>query len=284
MVGGARVHHLAMRGGLPPVPAMGPAAALDLGEPLHLAPGPNLYLASQPGEAREPRPVAAPGIAHWCVQALDGAAARGGLEAAGAGFLSPPTALGTGFLYAYGHQAAGGLFELETAPFLPAEPPAWFGHVAFVSEDAERLATFYADLLDAPLAPGGRFRDNPRIDTVAGLTGVDLQAWWVRAEDFTLECWRYFAPPAPTVESARWYPHLGLEVDAIEPVLARIAALGGRTGEVAVGSDGRSARAADLDGNALLLIELAEQARGHGVAALPHRDVLTRAAAARGTP
>ncbi len=260
---------------------MRPVTELDLGEPLPLAAGPNLYISPQPSAAGEPRPVAAPGIAHWCVQALDGAGARAALEAGGAAFLSPPTALGTGFLYAYGHASGGGLFELETAPFLPAEPPAWFGHVAFVSAEAERLATFYADLLDAPLAPGGRFRNNPRIDTVAGLTGVDLQAWWVRAEDFTLEFWRYFAPPAPAADSARWYPHLGLEVDGLEPVLKRIAALGGTASDVSEGTDGRSASAADPDGNALLLIELTEQARGHGVAALPHRDVLARAAAVR---
>lgn len=278
------VHHLGLRGPLPSGVPIEAAGALAVGERVLLARGPNLYWASVESEAAEaPRPVNLPGIAHWCMQALDGTAMRAGLAAGGAAFLSPPVALGTGYLYAYGHDANGRLFELETAPFLPPSPPAWFGHVAFVSQDAERLATFYGGLLGAPVTPGGRFRENRRIDQVAGLDGVDLQAWWVRATDFTLEFWRYDAPPAPAGDSTRWYPHLGLQTDELERALDRVAALGGARGAIAAGPDGRSARARDPDGNALLLIELTPHARDRGVASLPHRDAIRQAAQARET-
>jgi catechol 2,3-dioxygenase-like lactoylglutathione lyase family enzyme len=274
------VHHLALAGPLDAALPVEPAPALDVGQPLPLARGPNLYLSGLPGPARDPRPVHAPGIAHLCVQAHDGAATRAALEAGGATFLSPPVALGTGYLYAYGHDAAGRLFELETAPFLPDTPPAWFGHVAFVSRDGERLAAFYGALLGAPTGAGARFRGR-RFDQVAGLDGLDLEGWWVRGDGFTLEVWHYHAPPAPTADSASWYPHLGLETDALDAALDRITALGGTRGPVLAGPDGRSARAQDPDGNGLLLIELAPGAQDRSIAALRHRDALRRVADAQ---
>lgn len=274
------IHHLALAGPVQAGFPVEPVPTLDLGEALPLARGPNLYLAPLPGAPAAPRPVNAPGIAHLCVQARNGEAVRMALEQGGAAFLSPPVALGTGYLYAYAHDAAGRLFELETAPFLPPSPPVWFGHVAFVSPDADRLARFYADLLGAPLQAGGRFRGR-RFDQVAGLEGINLEAFWVRAEHFTLEFWRYHAPPAPAVDSAAWHPYLGLQTDSIEAALARIEALGGRSGAVLTGPDGRSARAWDPDGNGLFLIELAAGAQDRSVAALGHRDALQRVADAR---
>ena len=274
------VHHLALAGPLDAALPVEPAPALEVGQSLPLARGPNLYLAGLPGSARAPRPVNAPGIAHVCVQALDGAATRAALQAGGAAFLSPPVALGTGYLYAYGHDSAGRLFELETAPFLPASPRAWFGHVAFVSHDGERLAAFYGALLDAPVAPGVRFRGR-RFDQVAGLDRLDLEGWWVRADGFTLEVWHYHAPSAPVADSPAWYPHLGLETDALDAALDRLESLGGARGPVLTGADGRSAQAQDPDGNRLLLIELAAGAQDRGVAALGHRDALRRVAAAQ---
>lgn len=267
------VHHVGLRGPAPLPP--GPTRHLDVGTPLALTAGANLYVACARGEDDTPRPVNATGIAHLCLQAFDDAATRAALEGAGTRFLSPPTALGTGFRYAYGHLASGALIELESAPFLPSDPASWFGHVAFVSRDAERLARFYADLLDGEIEAGVRLNDNPRIDAVAGLNGVDLQAWWVRAAGFTLEFWRYHAPPAPNVDSTRWYTHLGLEVGDLDDALRRL----GSDGAVVTGVDGRSACAADPDGNRVLLIEFA--APDHRIAALPHRDALARAAAAR---
>jgi catechol 2,3-dioxygenase-like lactoylglutathione lyase family enzyme len=276
------VHHLALAGPLGGTLPIEPVPALDVGETLPLARGPNLYLSALPGTPPAPRPVQAPGIAHLCVQAHDGAAVRASLEGDGAAFLSPPVALGTGYLYAYGHDACGRLFELETAEFLPTSPPAWFGHVAYVTTDGERLAAFYGALLDAPVEAGARFRGR-RFDQVAGLEGLDLEGWWVRADTFTLEVWRYHAPPAPAVDSAAWYPHLGLETNDLEAALTRVEMLGGRGGEVRTGPDGRSARAWDPDGNGLLLVELAGQAQDRSVAALGHRDVLQRVADARST-
>lgn len=275
------LHHLCLGGSIAPwvdaVP-LKPVETLDLGgEAWTLARGPNLYLAGQPQPAMVGRrPVNAAGIAHLCVQARAGDQLVSALEQADATFLSPPTALGTGFRYAYGHDASGRLFEVETAPFLPDSPAAWFGHVALVSPDAERLAGYYAAFLGGELIAGGRFRDNHRIDTVAGLKGVEVAVWWVRAGGFALEFWRYDAPPAPVVESAHWYAHIGIETDDLDAAL-RCRECSARS----EGRDGRQAMLRDPAGNAMVLIELAAAAHDRGVSALSGRDVLARVAAAR---
>jgi catechol 2,3-dioxygenase-like lactoylglutathione lyase family enzyme len=224
--------------------------------------------------------VNASGIAHLCIQARDGYTARSALGAEAASFLSDPVPLGTGFHYAYGHDRGGRLFELESAPFLPVSPLSWFGHVAFVSSDAERLATFYASVLGVPVSPGGRYSGNPQIDRVAGLDGVDVEVWWVRTGDFTLEFWRYHAPAAQKIASEEWYSHIGLEADDLGVALKRVQSSGGTIEEASTrGSDGQEAWARDPDGNRIHLIEFDGPALS--VRALRERDALARAGAAR---
>lgn len=282
-MGEVAIHHLGLAGAgqaLDVAVRLEPVRAPDLGDGgAAWLRGPNLFLRLGDGDPPGPRPVNAPGIAHLCVQSRAGDAARGALERAGVRFLSEPVALGTGFLYAYAHDSAGRLLELESAPFLPDEPAAWFGHVAFVSRDAERLAGFYAHLLGAAVTPGGRFRDNARVDRVAGLDGVDVEVWWVRDRRFTLEFWRYHTPAYDGPDVDGWYTSLGLETDDLDAALARVREAGGATEDVMTGADGRAARARDPDGNRLQLIELASPSLG--TATLPHADALARAAAAR---
>lgn len=279
------VHHLELAPG-----AHGFAAVVDLqslgavdwgGEAMTMVRGPNLYLLvpTATGGATRPRPVNAPGLAHLCLQARDGERAQGALEAADVRFVSAPVSLGTGFRYAYAHDRAGRLLELESAPFLPTAPPAWFGHFAFVSPDAERLAAFYAALLGAEMAAGGRIRGNPRVDAVAGLDGVDVSVWWVRAAHFTLEFWRYHAPTHDGRPAPDGYGALGLETDDLDGAVADALAGGATLEGRRHGSDGDAATLRDPDGNRLRLVAPARP--GHGARELPHRDILARAAAAR---
>lgn len=283
-MGEVHVHHLGLAGSagaFDAAVALEPCPVLDFGEGAERwSRGPNLHIQASGGEAPSGvRPVNAPGIAHLCVQARAGDRARDAMERAGVRFLSEPVALGTGYLYAYAHGPEGHLLELESAPFLPESPAAWFGHIAFVSPDAERLAAFYARLLGADVTPGGRFRGDPRIDQVAGLSGVDVEVWWVRAPQSALEFWRYHAPAYEGPAQPGWYTHLGLETDDLDAALARVGEDGGAIGEGTSGPDGRAAWACDPDGNRLRLIELTNPS--FGVAALPHADALARAAAAR---
>ena len=256
-----------------------PPVAIDLGygtRALYRAPNLFLLARADPRRASPPRPVNAPGLAHLCMQTRDGDALRRTLTMAGATFLSPPVALGTGYHYSYGHDRQGRLFEIESAPFLPKIPTAWFGHFAFVSEDAERLASFYGALLQSTPVAGGRFRGDSRLDTVAGLTGVDLSAWWVRTPAFALEFWRYHAPThaGPPVDGG--YAAIGFETDDLEAAIAVSVGIGGQLCDRTSGPDGDAALLADPDGNSFRLIALARP--GVGVSTLAHRDVLARAA------
>ena len=161
----AAVHHVGLGGGRSPFVAVMP---IDRAQTPDVGPAgqgrwlraPNAWLFETDVEPHARRAVHSPGIAHICVQARDGTVARPALEAAGVGFLSPPVALGTGFLYAYGFDADGRLIEMENAPFLAETPSGWIGHVALVTDDINRLAGFYGGLLDAE-PERGAFRNNP---------------------------------------------------------------------------------------------------------------------------
>lgn len=272
------VHHVELAGGSHAFGAavmLSPEGFADLGESLRLLRGPNLYLAMADGsDTRPPRIVHAPGLAHLCVQSRADPEVRDAMKEAGVVPISSPVALGTGYRYSYAHDPAGRLLEVESAPFLPAAPPAWFGHFAFVSRDAAGLAGFYGALLDCAPAAGGRFHDNRRIDTVAGLSGVDVSVWWVRALGFTLEFWQYQAPAydGPPVDGG--YRAVGFESDDLDAAIAAALAGGAALERRGAGADGRAALLRDPDGNRFRLIELAPG--GPGTDSLPHRDVVGR--------
>jgi predicted enzyme related to lactoylglutathione lyase len=281
----AAVHHVGLGGGPLPFAAVMPlehVATPDLGSAGHgrWLRGPNAWLIEADARPGARRAVHSPGIAHICVQARDGETARPALEAAGVDFLSPPVALGTGFFYAYGFDADGRLIEMENAPFLADAPSGWIGHVALVTDDIDRLAGFYGALLDAE-PERGAFRNNRRLDEVAGLGGVDLDAAWIKGSGLTVEIWRYNAPPvvAPEGVATGRYTHIGIETDALEAARERVVALGGTAGGVAEGADGRSADCADPDGNALLLVEW--KRGGWGMDALTDRHATAHIPAAR---
>lgn len=281
------MHHLGVGGAAPALAALAgasPVAGELPGVPGELLKAANFYLLSQDGgsDAFAERPVNLPGLAHLCAQSRTGDRVIAEIESAGARLISPPEPLGTGYHYAYGRDAAGRLFELESASFLPESPDRWVGHVAFVSTDAERLAHFYGELIGATVDAGGRFRGHPGIDRVAGLDAVDVEVWWVRSAPIGLEFWRYHNPPAPAASrpAAHWYPHLGLEVPDVTAACARVSRLGGTASSIGSDDHGSFAWASDPDGNRILLLALAGAARACSVDALAAPDALAAARSA----
>ena len=251
-----------------------------------LARGLNLHLTVEQASAAVPlRAVHQAGLAHICVQQRDMGRLRPALEGAGVAFLSPPVDLGTGYLYAYGRTPDGVLLETEAAPFAPAELDGWFGHIALVTSDLERLAGFYADWLGRPRPAPMRLRGSRRYAAVTGLDGVDVLAAWVSGLNLTLEFWRYLNPATFTEarpEDAPGWTHVTFESDDVVGDVARAAALGAEVeAPAALAREGEVARLRDPDGNRMRLVCLNEEHAHLSVARLPCPDVLARVQAAR---
>lgn len=198
--------------------------------------GPNVFIEARtvPGAAPiDIRPVHRQGIAHICLQATQIDTLIADLAPGGMAPLSVPTDLGTGFRYAYAHDASGVLYEIEGAPFARiAAPRAWVGHVAFVARDISVLSGFYASLLARAIDAPMRLRNDTRFDQVTGITHVDLRACWVRGLNIGLEFWQYLSPhtlPALNDSVAPGWAHLCFETDDVEATGHRIVQLGGAT-------------------------------------------------------
>jgi catechol 2,3-dioxygenase-like lactoylglutathione lyase family enzyme len=270
--------------------AFGSAAPL---EPVHagdgavLARGPNLHLEILPasGAAAEPRPVNQVGLAHICVQQREMGRLRPALEQGGVTFMSEPVDLGTGYLYAYGRNADGVLLETEAAPFAPAEPSGWFGHMAFVTADIDRLSSFYAEWLGRPKPQAMRLRGSRRYDAVTGLPDMDVLAAWVSGLNLTLEFWRYLNPASfvgeASVDGPGWR-YVSFETDDVAGDLQRAVTLGAEADQgPATAANGESATLRDPDGNQIRLVRF-DAAHAHlSSARLPHADVLARVQQAR---
>lgn len=279
------LHHVAVRGAASALAGVGQATSMPgrlPGDPGRIKRFANLYLVETPDPAATgPRPVNLPGIAHLCLQTRDADPALATLAATGGRLIAPPEPLGTGFHYAYGHDERGRLFEIETAPFLPAAPTVWAGHVALVSRSAARLAGFYGALLETEVTVGGRFAGHKGIDRVAGLEDVDVEVWWVRSPPVGIEVWQYRNPPPPAEgDSTAWYCHLGIAAPDLAAACARIESIGGVAGPAVAGPAGDFAWARDPDGNRLLLFAL-DAGHAAGLAWLPAPGALAAVAAAR---
>lgn len=281
------IHHVGLTG---PDPVRALAASgrfmdapvMSAGDGATMA-GPNLYLHARMGGAAAPAPVHAPGLAHLCVQARAPAPARERLEGAGVQLVAEPRGLGTGFHYAYARDVDGRLMELETAPFLPEAPQGWFAHVAFVTHDLARLATFYGALVGRPLTPGGRLPKSAALDHVAGLDGVDVEATWIRGLNIGLEFWRYHAPSPPAGARQSGYAHVAFETTDAGAAADRTVSLGATPDFDAPTVFGaRHIRAVrDPDGNRIVFVQFDDGATC-ALGALAHPDLVDRVLAARG--
>lgn len=228
-------------------------------------------------------PVHALGIAHVCLQMRDPAAARAALERAGVAYLADPVSLGTGFHYCYARDAEHRLLELETAPFMTEHPRGWFAHVAFVTDDLERIVRFYSAFLDLPVFPGGPFRNNPKLDAITGLAGVEVEAGWLRGANLTLEFWRYHAPGlADGSPRQTGYTHVAFEVEDVAAAVARAESLGATRDEDGDGLQVGIARALrDPDDNRIILLSPDAQHAHLSIAALSAPEVIGHVLPAR---
>ncbi len=226
--------------------------------------GPNAFIAlhraSRALDAADMvRSVADPGIGHFCIQSGCGQETWSALSKGGIAFNAAMTSLGGDYLYAYGRDPEANLIEVEGI-LVNAEPgPPWIAHVALVSPDLERLASFYAKLIGRPPHNGGRFQ-HPSFKAITGHDDIDVSAQWILADNLIFEMWQYHNPPtqprmAPAVRGAPGYRHIGFCCDSIEAECARLADLGIFLKPAALSHEEDEFTGTDPDGNIFTLFQ-----------------------------
>lgn len=234
----------------------------------------------------ERRPVSEAGIAHVCLQTPAIADVIQHLLAQGATLHSDPIDLGTGFLYCYGRDPEHNVIEVEcVAPVWP-DPRPWLAHANIVTHDLRRLSSFYGAWLGVDAARSPRLRDDPRLDAIADLPGVQLRAAWLDVGNAQVELMQYLEPTTTELTGRRTagapgFAHLAFEVTDLAQACDHLEACGGRL-EDAPQPGAWQAWARDPDGNRLLLLDLRHPDHAAlRIQALPEPRITQRFAASR---
>ena len=232
--------------------------------------------------AAQDNPINRAGFRHFCAQNFDCAVLAKAVAAGGGSLIAPPLDLGTGNQYAYARDGEGNIMEIEGLPYVPPAEPTWLGHMALVTRDMGRAATFYAALLGRGVKHRSRVGPGVQFDTMGGLRNAQLEGAWLPAGNLQLELWQFHAPPSPPEAAPRQlfdpgYSHLCLESDDLAADTALLARLGGAiVGEVVEAGGLRAQFGRDGEGNLLQLIELSGTARALAIAALADSEASLR--------
>ena len=113
--------------------------------------------------------------------------------------------------------------------------PSRFTHLGLCVSDLERSVRFYREAFgfeEDAARPPIEVKGEPAA-TLLGLPEVHLRAVYLGRDGFCLELLAYPAPgavadPTPRAMNRSGLSHLSFEVDAIEPVAARVRAAGGQ--------------------------------------------------------
>lgn len=250
---------------------------------------PNAGVVLLPATVTEPpvrRPVCEAGIAHLCLQTPAIAPLVQQLKALDAQLHSEPIDLGTGFLYCYARDPEHNVIEVECVAPVWSAPRPWLAHANIVTHDLPRLCDFYSALLGVKAVRSPRLRDDPRLDAIADLPGVQLRAAWLDAGNAQLELMQYLEP-ATTAATGRRIPgapgfaHLAFEVSGLHEACAHLKACGGEV-DSPPSAQPWQAWATDPDGNRLLLLDLQDGCHAPlRIEALAEAQITSRFAAAR---
>ena len=253
---------------------------------------PNAYLRLlEPRIALEPRKtrreVAEAGIVHVCLQSTSIEDLYQKFACAGATFHAPPVDLGTGFLYSYARDTEHNVVELEGVPPVWQDTTPWIAHVSFSSADIDRLADFYAEVVNRKAIKSPRFGPSPKMDLVSGMQNTEFRAAWIEAGNMQIEVLQYFVPATVAVTKERalcdiGYSYVCFEVDDMSAAINHLLSLGAtQTAALAGMSEPNKYFCCDPDGNIVLLLSLAENEQQFTLAALPDAHVTRRMANAR---
>lgn len=232
------------------------------------------------------RQVCEAGIAHLCLQTPAIQQVVSQMQALGSQLHSEPIDLGTGFLYCYARDPEHNVIEVECVAPVWADPRPWVAHVNIVTHDLPRLCRFYSALLGVEAVRSPRLRDDPRLDAIADLPGVQVKAAWLDAGNAQIELMQYLQPASELVTGRRapgatGFAHIAFEVANLESACAHLRACGGSV-EPSDGTASWQALCTDPDGNRLVLLALDhESLQLLRIQALADPQITSRFAAAR---
>jgi catechol 2,3-dioxygenase-like lactoylglutathione lyase family enzyme len=237
------------------------------------------------------RPVSKAGITHFCLQAPEIKSLHHDFANAGATFHSHPVDLGTGFLYCYSRDLEANVVELEGVPRLWGDPRPWFAHVSISTSDIERLSNFYSTVLKHIAVRSPHLGPNARLDQVAGLSGVELKAAWIPADNIQIEVMQYFQPPTMPQDATNsdsfqnpqtGYSYICFEVAGAQEALTNLLGLGAvQTAELAALGNEHRIFCADPDGNLILLLALQQGEEEFSIVKLQDPFIVSRMTALR---
>jgi len=253
---------------------------------------PNAYLrllepSSPPTPRQARREVAEAGIVHVCLQSVSVDNLYQNFERAGASFHAPPVDLGTGFLYSYARDAESNVVELEGVPPVWKDATPWVAHVSFSSADIDRLADFYAKVVNQTATKSPRIGPSRRMDLVSGMAHTEFRAAWIPAGNMQIEVIQYFVPPTVAITNERTLGDLGysyvcFEVDDMPAAIQHLRALGAtQSAALAKLSEPNRHFCFDPDGNIVLLLLLDTTEREFTISRLPDASIATRMAEKR---
>lgn len=212
-------------------------------------------------------PVIGPGITHVCYQSPSTDPAYAKFKNAGASLISrgdhPIDLAGAGITYAYLRDPDGNIFESEQLDQPPLPYSVWMGHVSLVTNNIERLSSFYSTILlgNASPSPKARFAKGPKMDEVADLDNLEIWMVWIRGLNLTLEFCQYDKPATPQPTGKRpvqrfGYNWIKFEVDHLQEEYKRLLQLGVEFQSTPVQTQGAWAVLGyDPDGNPFQLIQ-----------------------------
>lgn len=245
-----------------------------------------MLLPADPSNKPVRRPVCEGGIAHLCLQTPAIQPVVSQMTALGAKLHSEPIDLGTGFLYCYARDLEHNVIEVECVAPVWSDPRPWVAHANIVTHDLPRLCQFYSALLGVEAVRSPRLRDDPRLDAIADLQGVQLRAAWLNAGNAQLELMQYLHPATPMATGRRTagaagFAHIAFEVADLASACAHLIVCGGAV-EPATGSSDWQALCTDPDGNPVLLLALDKEFRQSlRIQDLTDPQITSRFAAAR---
>lgn len=166
-----------------------------------------------------------PGMTHTCYQSPAYDSGFEKFKTAGISMVTtggkPVDLGGYGMTYAYVHDPEGNMIELEQMSdrliqlqigiTWAKEHRMWMTQVALMSPDLPRLTDFYQKVLEIEPYRVGSYKDNSKLDTVAGLENVSVESAWfgIDGQGKKMELMQYLNPATPLISTKNKLTDLG---------------------------------------------------------------------------